>query len=146
MLEASVFLQVESERAGLDPSAVDGLSATVNNSNVAYDEQLAERVRELMRGEAGLTEKRMFGGLAFLINGNMSVSASGQGGLLLRIDPAQTDELLSEPGAQSFEMRGRSMAGWLRITEDGLGTERELERWVRRGVAYARSLPSKQGS
>ena len=146
MLGASVFLQVESERAGFDPSAADGLSATVDNSNVSYDEQLAGRLRELLRGEPGLTEKRMFGGLAFLINGNMSVSASGQGGLLLRVDPDETDKLLSEPGAQRFEMRGRSMAGWLRVTPNGLGTDRELERWVNRSVGYARSLAPKQGS
>jgi TfoX/Sxy family transcriptional regulator of competence genes len=111
---------------------------------VAYDEQLAERLRELLRGEEGLTEKKMFGGLAFLINGNMSVSASGQGGLLLRVDPAETDALLSEPHAQPFEMRGRSMQGWLRVAPEGLDSERELERWVKRGVSYARSLPAKR--
>jgi TfoX/Sxy family transcriptional regulator of competence genes len=111
---------------------------------VAYDEKLATRLRELLANEQGLTEKRMFGGLAFLINGNMSVSASGQGGLLLRVDPDETDVLLSEPHAQPFQMRGRPMKGWLRVTPDGLRTERELERWVRCGVAYARSLPSKR--
>lgn len=110
---------------------------------MAYDEELAERVRELVRDEEGFSEKRMFGGLAFLINGNMSVSASGQGGLLLRVDPEETETLLSEPGAQPFEMRGRSMAGWLRVDPGALGTRRELERWVRRGVSYARSLPGK---
>lgn len=86
----------------------------------------------------------MFGGIAFLINGNMSVSASGQGGLLLRIDPDETDALLGEPHAQPFEMRGRTMQGWLRVEPEGLRSERDLERWVRRGVAYARSLPSKR--
>jgi TfoX/Sxy family transcriptional regulator of competence genes len=111
---------------------------------MAYDEDLANRIREIVAGEQGLTEKRMFGGLAFLIGGNMSVSASGQGGLLLRVDPAETEALLAEPHAQRFEMRGRSMDGWLRVEADGLRTKRELERWVARGIAYARSLPAKQ--
>jgi TfoX/Sxy family transcriptional regulator of competence genes len=112
---------------------------------VAYDEKLATRLRDLLTNEEGLTEKRMFGGVAFLINGNMSVSASGQGGLLLRVDPDATDALLSNPHAQPFEMRGRAMQGWLRIAPEGVRTKRELEKWVRHGVAYARSLPSKHG-
>lgn len=110
---------------------------------MAYDEQLAERLRELLRDEQGVTEKRMFGGLAFLINGNMSVSASGQGGLLLRVEPAETDALLAQRGAEPFVMRGRAMDGWLRIAPDGYRTKRDLERWVKRGVSYARSLPAK---
>jgi TfoX/Sxy family transcriptional regulator of competence genes len=111
---------------------------------MAYDEDLANRIRELVAGEHGITEKKMFGGLAFLIGGNMSVSASGQGGLLLRVDPADTDALLQEPHAEPFVMRGRAMDGWLRVAPDGVKTKRELERWVARGVAYARSLPAKQ--
>ena len=110
---------------------------------MAYDEDLAQRVREVVASEEGVTERRMFGGLAFLIHGNMSVSASGQGGLLLRVDPAETDELLEEPHALPFEMRGRAMEGWLRVDAEGLQTERELERWVARGIRYARSLPRK---
>ncbi len=110
---------------------------------MAYDEDLANRIRELVAGEAGLTEKRMFGGLAFLINGNMSVSASGQGGLLLRVDPDDTDSLLGKPHAQPFVMRGREMQGWLRVDADGVRTKRELEWWVVRGVTYARTLPPK---
>jgi TfoX/Sxy family transcriptional regulator of competence genes len=113
---------------------------------VAYDEDLANRIRELVASEPSITEKRMFGGLAFLINGNMSVSASGQGGLLLRVDRTETDALLSRPHAHPFEMRGRLMQGWLRVDADGLRTKRQLERWVARGVAYARSLPSKTRS
>jgi TfoX/Sxy family transcriptional regulator of competence genes len=113
---------------------------------MAYDEQLAGELRELLRDEDGLTEKQMFGGLAFLINGNMSVSASGQGGLLLRVDPADTDALLSEPHAEPFVMRGRAMQGWLRVAPEGLRTKRDLQRWVKRGVSYARSLPSKDKS
>jgi len=110
---------------------------------MAYDEDLANRLRELVATEPGLTEKRMFGGLAFLINGNMAVSASGQGGLLLRVDPAETDSLRAKPNAAPFVMRGRAMDGWLRIAPEGLGTKRQLERWVTRGVAYARTLPPK---
>jgi TfoX/Sxy family transcriptional regulator of competence genes len=111
---------------------------------MAYDEHLAERVRELMAAEAGAIEKRMFGGLAFLIGGNMSVSVSGQGGLLLRCDPADTDALLAKPHAAPFEMRGRVMDGWLRVHADGVRTKSQLERWVARGVAYARTLPPKR--
>jgi TfoX/Sxy family transcriptional regulator of competence genes len=111
---------------------------------MAYDEELADRLRELVQGENGVTEKRMFGGLAFLINGNMAVSASGQGGLLLRVDPAETDELVADPNARRFEMRGREMDGWLRIDTEGLSSDRQLEQWVTRGVAYARSLPPKR--
>jgi TfoX/Sxy family transcriptional regulator of competence genes len=111
---------------------------------VPYDEDLANRIRELVLTEQGVTEKRMFGGLAFLIDGNMSVSASGQGGLLLRVDPAETDELASKPHAHPFEMRGRVMQGWLRVDAGGLRTKRQLERWVTRGIAYARSLPGKR--
>jgi len=110
---------------------------------LSYDEDLANRIRELVLTEEGVSEQRMFGGLAFLINGNMSVSASGQGGLLLRVDPEKTDELLRAPHARAFEMRGRAMQGWLRVSEEGVRTKRQLERWVARGVAYARSLPSK---
>jgi TfoX N-terminal domain len=85
----------------------------------------------------------MFGGLAFLINGNMSVSASSKGGLLLHVDPGETDELLAKPHAEPFEMRGRMMRGWLRVDAEGLKTKAQLERWVARGVGYARSLPPK---
>jgi TfoX/Sxy family transcriptional regulator of competence genes len=111
---------------------------------MAYDEDLANRIRELVSTEDGLTEQRMFGGLAFLIDGNMSVSASGQGGLLVRVDPAETDVLLAKQHAAPFEMRGRSMQGWLRVDPDGLRNKRQLEAWVRRGVRYARSLPGKR--
>jgi len=110
---------------------------------MAYDEDLADRVRELIAEEAELTEKRMFGGLAFLINGNMSVAASGQGGLMVRIDPAETEALIAKPHARPFEMRGREMRGWLRVDSEGVRAKRQLEPWVRRGVTYARSLPPK---
>jgi TfoX/Sxy family transcriptional regulator of competence genes len=110
---------------------------------MAYNEDLANRIRELLADEDGVTEKRMFGGLAFLIGGNMSVSASGHGGLLLRCDPAETDALIAKPHATRAVMRGREMDGWLRIDPDGVKTKRALEPWVKRGVAYARSLPPK---
>jgi TfoX/Sxy family transcriptional regulator of competence genes len=110
---------------------------------MAYDEDLANRIRELMAHESGVTEKKMFGGLAFLVGGNMSVAASGQGGLMVRVDPDDTDALLEKPHAGTFEMRGRSMQGWLRVDEEGVRTKRQLEPWVKRGVAYARSLPPK---
>jgi TfoX-like protein len=112
---------------------------------VAYDEDLANRIRELILEEQGVTEQRMFGGLAFLINGNMSVSASGRGGLLLRGDPAHTDALLKRRHVAPFETRGRTMSGWLRVHADGVRTKRQLGPWVARGVAYARSLPPKRG-
>jgi TfoX/Sxy family transcriptional regulator of competence genes len=111
---------------------------------MAYDEDLANRIRELVGGEDGLTEKKMFGGLAFLIDGNMAVAASGQGGLMVRVDPAETDALVAKPHAKPFEMRGREMQGWLRVDEEGVRTKRQLEPWVRRGVGYARSLPPKR--
>jgi TfoX/Sxy family transcriptional regulator of competence genes len=111
---------------------------------VAYDEDLANRIRELVLTEEGVTEQKMFGGLAFLIGGNMSVSASGQGGLLLRVDPAETDALAAKPHASPFVMRGRPMQGWLRVDSEGVRTKRQLEAWVARGVAFARSLPSKR--
>ncbi len=111
---------------------------------MAYDEDLANRVRELVLSEDGVREQLMFGGLTFLINGNMSVSVSGRGGLLLRIDPDQTEQLLAKPFAHPFEMRGRAMQGWLRIEEEGVRRRPQLERWVARAVAHARSLPRKR--
>jgi hypothetical protein len=111
---------------------------------VAYDEMLAARIRDLLRNESDLTEMKMFGGLAFLIGGNMAVAASGQGGLLVRVDPAQSDALASTPNAQSMVMRGRAMQGWLRVDADGVRTPRELAKWVRLGTTYARTLPPKR--
>jgi hypothetical protein len=110
---------------------------------VVYDEVLADRLREILYGEDGLTELRMFGGLAFLINGHMAVSASGQGGLLLRVDPADPRDLASRVGAQPFVMRGRAMEGWLRVGLEAIRTRRQLEGWAEIGVAHARSLPPK---
>ena len=108
---------------------------------MAYDEDLANLIRECLADEPGVVEKRMFGGLAFLIGGNMSVAASGQGGLMVRVDPSDSEALLGEPNAEPMVMRGREMAGWLRV--EPVRTREELEPWVRRGAAYARSLPAK---
>src|SRR5580700_4812638 len=113
------------------------------NERVGYDEALAARIRDLAHGEPGLTEKAMFGGLAFLIGGNMAISASGQGGLLVRTDPERTDELASLPHVSVAVMRGREMPGWLRVDSGAGHTKRQLQRWVDEGVAYARSLPGK---
>ena len=109
---------------------------------MAYDVELANRIREIIEGEPGLSEKRMFGGLAFLIDEKMAVSASSKGGLLLRSDPAQSESLVMEPHVRPAEMRGREMDGWLRVDPDVLKTDDELRRWVNHGVACARSLPT----
>jgi len=111
---------------------------------VAYDEELADRIRELIGSESGLTEQKMFGGLAFLIGGNMAVAASGQGGILVRVDPADSDALVAMTNAHLMEMRGREMKGWLRVDADDVRTKTELRKWVERGTAYARSLPAKR--
>jgi TfoX/Sxy family transcriptional regulator of competence genes len=111
---------------------------------VAYDEELADRIRELIGSESALTEKKMFGGLAFLIGGNMALAASGQGGVLVRVDPAQSDELVAATNARLMEMRGRSMQGWLRVDPEDLRTKRQLAKWVDLGTTYARSLPAKK--
>jgi len=111
---------------------------------VAYDEELVARIRELVAGEPDLTEKKMFGGLAFLIGGNMAVAASGQGGALVRVDPAQSENLVATTSASLMEMRGRSMQGWLRVDSGDLRTKRQLAKWVDLGTAYARTLPPKR--
>lgn len=111
---------------------------------MAYDEDLANRLRESLAGEGGVTEQKMFGGLAFLVNGHMAVSASGQGGLLLRVEPSETAALAARSHTRPFEMRGREMDGWLRVDPEGLKTKRQLDSWVAKGVAYARSLPPKR--
>ncbi len=111
---------------------------------MAYDEELADRIRDLLAGEPGLTEQKMFGGLAFLIGGNMAVAASGQGGLLVRVDPDESDALVESTPAYLMEMRGREMRGWLRVDADHVRTKKELATWVERGASFARSLPAKR--
>jgi TfoX/Sxy family transcriptional regulator of competence genes len=110
---------------------------------MAYDEELASRIREGLANEAGITEKKMFGGLAFLLRGNMTVSASGRGGLLARIDPADTDAALAQPHVARMEMGGRTMDGWITVANEGLETDRELGSWIEQSLAFARTLPPK---
>ena len=110
---------------------------------MAYDEELAGRIRALLGGRDDLTEKKMFGGLAFLLGGNMAVAASGQGGILVRVDPEESDELVASTAAEPMEMRGRHMAGWLRVDTADVAADDELAAWVERGASYAASLPSK---
>ncbi len=110
---------------------------------MACDEELAERLRELLLGQSRLTEKRMFGGVAFLIGGNMAISASGQGGVLVRVDPIETAALVDSTDAEVAVMRGRPMEGWLRVAPEHLRTRRQLAKWATLGAAYAGSLPVK---
>lgn len=111
---------------------------------LAYDEDLAERIRTLLAADTDVSEMKMFGGLAFLAGGNMAVAASGQGGLMVRVDPAGSDNLVSTTAAEAVEMRGRPMAGWLRVAVEDVGTEHQLATWVELATAYARSLPPKR--
>lgn len=109
---------------------------------MAYDEDLASRIREVLGGAADVTEKTMFGGLAFLAEGKLAIAVSGQGGLMARVHPDETDALLGEPGVHPMEMRGRPLDGWVRVDADAVTTRPALESWVERGIGYARSLPS----
>ena len=111
---------------------------------MAYDEELAARIRELIGTEPALTEQKMFGGLAFLIGGNMAIAASGQGGVLVRADPEESDTLVATTNARLMEMRGRQMRGWLRVDPEDVRTKRQLAKWVELGTTYARSLPAKR--
>ena len=111
---------------------------------MAYDEDLVDRIRLLLAGERGVTEQKMFGGLAFLIGGNMAVAASGQGGALVRVDPERSDAIVASSKARPMVMRGREMAGWLRVASEDLRTKRQLEKWVTLGATYGRSLPPKK--
>ena len=110
---------------------------------MAFDEKLAGRIRDLIAAEPGLSEQKMFGGLAFLVGGNMAIAASGHGGLLVHVDPAESELLVASSHARPFEMRGRELKGWLRVDTEHVRTKRQLEPWVERGAAYARSLPAK---
>jgi TfoX/Sxy family transcriptional regulator of competence genes len=110
---------------------------------VAYDEVLAARIRALVGDEHGVREQRMFGGLAFLVNGNMAVAASGQGGALVRVDSSDSDRLVAGSSAQLMVMRGRPMPGWLRVDAESVREDEQLAVWVERGIAFARSLPPK---
>jgi TfoX/Sxy family transcriptional regulator of competence genes len=111
---------------------------------VAYDEELANRIRDVIGKEHQVSEQKMFGGLAFLVGGNMAIAASGQGGILVHVDPKQSEELTTDTDAYPMEMRGRKMKGWLRVDAEHVRTKRELARWVQLGTAYAKSLPAKR--
>ena len=111
---------------------------------MAYDEALADRVREIIAASGEFSERKMFGGLAFMVAGHMAVAASREGGIMLRIDPSETDALLAKPFCRPFEMRGKPIDGWLRVDPDGVKTKRQLERWVMRGVAYAQTQPPRR--
>jgi TfoX/Sxy family transcriptional regulator of competence genes len=113
---------------------------------MAYDDELAHRLRELLAAEDGITEQTMFGGLAFLVHGNMCVSASRNGGLLARIDPGDTDAVLTRPHVARMEMGGRTMDGWITVAPDGLRTKRELAAWVKRSLTFAKTLAPKKQS
>jgi len=112
-------------------------------SVMAYDEQFADRVREVLADEAGLTERKMFGGIAFLLDGNMSVGLWSGGGLMVRVGPQGAAEALAQPHTREMDMKGRPMKGWVVVAPEGLTTDEELAGWVREGVAFARSLPPK---
>jgi TfoX/Sxy family transcriptional regulator of competence genes len=111
---------------------------------MAYDEELAERIRELLDGEKGVVEKKMFGGLAFLVGGNMAVAASGRGGVMVRVDPEESEQLVRTSKARPMDMRGREMSGWLRVDQADVRTKPQLAKWVKIGKTYARSLPPKR--
>jgi TfoX/Sxy family transcriptional regulator of competence genes len=115
-----------------------------SGATMAYDEQLADRVREIVAGSGDFSERKMFGGLAFMVDGHMAVAASREGGIMLRVAPAETDALLAKPFCRPFQMRGKPIDGWVRIDADGIATKRQLERWVMRGVAYARTQPPRR--
>ena len=108
-----------------------------------YDEGLADRIREVIGAPRDLTEKKMFGGLAFLLGGNMAIAASGEGGVLVRVDPSESDKIVDGTNAEPAVMRGRPMSGWLRVAPEHLRTKRQLAKWVELGMAYAGSLPKK---
>ena len=127
-------------------SSRSAVAARLYDRGVSYDEELADRIRELVAGEADVTEKRMFGGLAFLVGGNMAVTASGHGGVLVRVDPAKSEKLVATTNAYVAVMGGREMRGWLRVDPEHVRTKRQLARWVGIGTAAARALPAKAAS
>jgi limonene-1,2-epoxide hydrolase len=132
-------------RPGLpSPTAEGPRAAPIYAAAMAYDEDLADRIRALLATQRGVTEKKMFGGLAFLVGGNMAIAASGQGGVLVRCDPEETDALVRTTKAEVAVMRGRAMAGWLRVDGTDVRTKPQLAKWVGVGTAYARELPVKR--
>ena len=126
-------------------SPIIGVKAPLRHDcQMAYDEDLANRIRELIASEDGYTEQKMFGGIGFMIDGHMAVGVSGEGGLMIHCSKEETEALLAKPGARPFEMRGREMKGWLRVDAESVSTKRELEPWVMESVAFARASPPKK--
>lgn len=109
---------------------------------MAYDEQLADEIRTIIGEHPGVSEREMFGGIAFLINGNMAVGVSGRE-LMVRVGKDHHDEAVARPGARTFDMGARPMRGWISVAEQGFATESGLRDWVRQGVGFAESLPAK---
>jgi TfoX/Sxy family transcriptional regulator of competence genes len=134
---------LSADRHGTTTLSISPIRRRPSLAPIAYDQALASRIRELLGAKRGLSEKRMFGGLAFLIHGNMAIAASGQGGLLIRVDPDESARLIRTTKAEAMVMRGKAMAGWLRMDEANVRTKRQLEPWVVRAVNYAGSLPKK---
>jgi hypothetical protein len=139
--DGSILLARPAEPVHTDHSLSGSAHCASTIDPVAYDEELAERLRDLLDHEPQLQEKKMFGGLAFLIGGKMAIAASGQGGVLVRVDPAQSDKLLDTSHAELAVMRGRPMEGWLRVAPEHLRTKAQLAKWANLGTGYARSLP-----
>ena len=128
----------------VDSEFVAVAAETLMIDTMAYDEDLANRIRELIASEDGYTEQKMFGGIGFMIDGHMALGVSGQGGLMIHCSKEETEALLAKPGARPFEMRGREMKGWLRVDAESVSTKRALEPWVMQSVAFARALPPKE--
>jgi TfoX/Sxy family transcriptional regulator of competence genes len=139
--ELMVEAWLSRHRSGWPPSTSQTMTW---ETSMAYDEVLADRVREIVAAAGEFSERKMFGGLAFMVAGHMAVAASRQGGLMLHVDPGQTDELLAKPFCHPFEMRGKPIDGWLRVEPDGVKSKRQLERWVMRGVDYAQAQPPRR--
>src|SRR5262249_50560253 len=130
----------EGSRARGTPARGDLLALCILYDRVvAYDEDLAERIRELLIDEPGVTETRMVGGLGFLVGGHLAIAASRDGGVLVRVDPSTSDDVVARTAARKAVMKGRPMDGWLRVDADNLRTKRQLATWVSRSAGYARS-------
>jgi hypothetical protein len=115
----------------------------LDDQAVAYDEALVSRVRNILGDWPGVTQMQMFGGLAWLVYGNMAVVVRGKGGLLVRVAPADHDAMLAEAGTAAMVMRRRPMRGWITVTPQTCATPSDLARWVQRGLTYALTLPAK---
>lgn len=140
--------RVGAANPGMDILFIDWLPVALrpdalrHTAGMAYDVELADRLRDILAAEPDVTEKRMFGGLAFMVVGHMALAATS-GGLMLRVDPDESEALLLDPNATRMVMQGRELAGWLLIDLDAAASDNDLSRWVDLGVDYAHSLPPK---